>query len=499
MPNPARSQGEFDAFFDRFLHPMRKAGAIKELLDRFRSTDVVVVEHGDVDENTSDWSLSGVQPGVNTDALGRLFVRLVADGGDWDVNLYKATGGGSGDLVASADAVADGATATLSEANGSGISGTVLLSGSVSGVADDIHRLHCLVGYPAHDRAVHDDSDDRDGVLRQLHGEANARIVGLLAQAEAVAAGVARNPAFVEWVSSFVKGDDRSALSKGTNVDDDQVTLSVTGAVEDLREAMDDNTTPQDVDDTTVAAGSPSYDAGNTGAGTLAVGAIKPNVPPGLLILTCINETPPERFRVTLKPDDPFERALVGANDLVVGKAWIDPDIPVSLTLSRTYDKNSTDGTNVQVAASGASIQGLSLTNSDDGVLYGKVVANGSNFNFEFYKSSGLAAGDLVAKATNIATGAAFTATQQNRSGLSISWTAGSAPTNGGTFQLDANPFKVGPPADKISVVLTRSATGQVQEAMRRYFGWYLEQSGSTTISDNVLRRNRKVGEETIL
>src|SRR3990167_2239752 len=117
MPNPVRTQAECTAFFDRFLHPLRKARLLQETLDRFQSTDVVVQEHGDVNLNTSGWSLSGVKLNEDTDADGLIYVRLVANVGDWDITLYKATGGGAGDAICAATAVADGAVATLTASN----------------------------------------------------------------------------------------------------------------------------------------------------------------------------------------------------------------------------------------------------------------------------------------------------------------------------------------------------------------------------------------------
>ena len=50
----------------------------------------------------------------------------------------------------------------------------------------------------------------------------------------------------------------------------------------------------------------------------------------------------------------------------------------------------------------------------------------------------------MPAKSPAVAAGAPFTATQQNRSGLSISWRAGSSPTNASTGDLDMNPLKKG-------------------------------------------------------
>ena len=172
----------------------------------------------------------------------------------------------------------------------------------------------------------------------------------------------------------------------------------------------------------------------------------------------------------------------------------------MSLTLTRTFDKNSTDGSDLNLAAAtGATaptVTGITRQNSDGGTLYIEVVANGANWNFEFYKASTKVAADLVAKATNIATAANFTATQQNRSGLQVAWKAGSAPVDAADVQLDANLFSTGTAtqgADQFSFSITRSVKGEIQDFVRRYLGWKLNEGASPTIADAVLQRNATI------
>ncbi len=489
MPNPAISQTEADRLFDRVLHALRKAEAVRELKERFESSDAKVIEWGDVNDNTTTWDLSGVELGVNTDAAGRIFVR-VTGAGPFTVKGYKATGGGGSDEMFTGSGAAD-ATVTLTAANSSGISGSVVLGSSPTADTSDNHKLRVLPGFDEHDRHVFDGAEDEDGKLRSAHQTFNESVVNSLQSLEDQAVALLESELAQDFISRVIKAASEDTLSKVINVDDDVVTLSVTGVVEDLREAMEDNTTEQKVAVTTLAAGSVTYDSGNSGAGTLTIGAVNPNLVPGTVTVKCSNESIPERFTVSFRPDQAFADKITGQQDLVVGKGWIDPDLNISLTLNRTYDKNSTDGSNLEVAAVAdiTGVTGLSLDESDDGVLYGKIVANGSNWDVEFYKASGRTTADLVAKATNVATGAVFTATQQNRSGLSIGWKVGSGPTNGNTFELDTNPFKVGPPADVMTFAITRSAKGEIQDAWREHMGWYLHQGASPTIPDTLLQR----------
>lgn len=507
MSNPARTQDEFDALFKRLAVILAPARLLEPIEDLFGRTVVRVIEH-DPKDNATGWTLTGVIPGVNTDAGGKLYIRFAANGGDWDIHLYKATGGGGGDEVASATAVADGAVATLAEVNSSGISGSVTLDGSVQADTSDTHILECFVSFPAYARAIFDDSDADDGGMRDVLTAAYAAAATGIRGVRTTLKNVLQSAQVRSYVAKVLKTEGAQAfLSKGVAVDAGNVTLDPAGLAEALRDAMEDNTTLQKVAVTTLVAGSPTYDSGNTGQGTLTVGAIAANMVPGTLALECTDETmPEEKFTVSFLSDD-GKVSLRGRQLLQVGAEWNDPDLQVSLTLSRTYDKNGTDGTHLDVAAVAnvSGVTGINRDNSDDGTLYGKTVANGGNWNFEFYKDSGYTAASLVAKATNIATGAVFTATQQNSSGLQVAWKAGSGPTNGNTWQLDVNPFKrrrVGQGGDKITVALTRSAKGEWQEEARKQFdpgalqavatrtGWYLHQGAAPTIPDTWIKRN---------
>ena len=497
MANPNKTQAEFDAFFNRFVHALRKVRRIQEVLDEFQSGETFVIEHGDaagIFEHGS-WSLSGVRLGTNTDSRGRLYVRVTDEtpgAGQATVDLYKATGGGASDKVASGSG-SDNGTVTLSEANSSGISGTVKIGTvSASDLTDDI-RLQCRVGYPQMDAHVFDGTDAMDGLLRNQHANANADVVDALRGAISTLLSLMRTREFIEWMGDFLTVGSTTLLSTTLNDNDGVLTLSAEGLIEELRDAMGDNTTPQSVAQTVVSAGSPSYDASNVGQGTLTVGAIQPNIPDGTLSLVCVDETVgSEAFSVTMKPSDTFEQTVTGRRRLVVGFGWTDPDIPVSLVLNRTYDKNGTDATNSLVTATPTSVEGIDADNSDDGVLYGQLVANGSNWDVEFYSDSGRT--KLVAKATAVASGAAFTATSQNRSGLSITWQLGGA-ESASTFELDVNPFKL---RDKITVSITRTTVGELQDEIRRRIGWYLEQSATPTVTDDVVVRGGKANEEML-
>jgi len=80
---------------------------------------------GDVDGELSNWSLTGFVPYINTDEAGKLYATLDEPvPGDYRVRLWKDSGKGAGDLVASGQRTGNG-TVILAEENSSGISGTV--------------------------------------------------------------------------------------------------------------------------------------------------------------------------------------------------------------------------------------------------------------------------------------------------------------------------------------------------------------------------------------
>lgn len=497
MPNPGRTQAEFTRLLTRLFHGLRKAAILDEVLTRFQGSDTLLEITGEPGGAAalSSMTLAGVDIGSNTYADGRLFVKFTANASNWDISLSKSLA--DADPVATATNVADDTDdVALAEANSSGITGTVNF-GTGYASADDEIQIRLFPALPAMDRIIYDDTEDEDGALRAEQAALNANIVQTLRSLRDRAAASVRAPAMLDYVARVIKSGESGALQPATTTDDGAVTLSVTGLLEALREAMDDNTTEQNLSPTTLAAGSVSYDAGNTGLGTLAVGSIGANFEPGLVTLACVDERmPAERFRVTFRPDDSFAPRIQGANDLTIGKEWNDPRIPISLTLSRTYDKNSTDGSHAifpNPASTVPSVTGITTSNSDDGTLFLKTTANGSNWDIEFFRSSGRTSADLVAKATNIAASAAFTATQRNRSGLTVGWTLGGTVSASSAVELDANPWKVGPPADVLSFAVTRSALGVAQDAWRKFVGWRLHQGGSVTFTDNAFQRGGPV------
>ena len=82
-------------------------------------------EIGEVNDNANqldNWNFTGAEKGVNTDAIGKVYVSLTDTAGTRTVSIYKDSG--RTQLVAQGQRAGDGEV-TLAEQGGSGLSGTV--------------------------------------------------------------------------------------------------------------------------------------------------------------------------------------------------------------------------------------------------------------------------------------------------------------------------------------------------------------------------------------
>lgn len=503
MPNPDLSQAVFDRIGERTFYLLAKYMSVREKRYQFEGSSCRIYEENDTASSTSDWSLSGVELGTNTDSNGVLFVRISDEtpgSGQATVDLYKATGGSSGNKVATGSG-ADGSTITLSEENSSGITGSVKLGTITASETNDAHRLRCWVDYPVRDVQVFDGTEMQDYALRARTLASNAQAVDLFKQIEALM--VADFVALLqEYVAARINAGSSQALVKGFVRDQGAVSLRVTGILEELRDAMQDNTTVQYVLQTVVNAGAASFDAGNSGKGSVSSPTFYEKILPGTITFRCADETiGREEFDVVLTRSDTGEK-VAAQSRLRVKREFKDANIGIqSLTLQRVFSKTG-DGshTNLSSVTDGNwSTVGESSSNTNAGTLYWKIVSNGSNWDVEFYKASTLQSGDLVAKATNYATNAIFQAVQQNGSGLTVNGKVGSGPTNGTTGSFLLQPFKSGPPADVFTIVISHTSSGEIQKLLSEMvdvgLDWFLNSaaSGSVTLPDALLLRGGAV------
>lgn len=505
MPDYAVSQTVASAQFDRFLQPARMGSLLEEVSNLFlRNTAFVRQDGGYVAgvRSLTAWTLTGVNMsdvGRNVTDGGRLWIRVTANGGNWDIHIYKALAAAS--EVATATNVAAGAVATLSAANSSGLTGSCTLAATIAAIAADTYSLQVFLGYPEMIRQIFNGVHQEDGACATALLAAVARAGADLDGMSLRMAALARDVNMLKqlgrvWV---IPAERIQFLTKQATPDDGTITVTVDGAFERFRQNWKDNTTVQKVPVTTLAAGAAAYAATNLGTSAATLGTPGPNLEPGTIQGVCTKSGPGDEteFEITFTPTD-GTGPIVGRNKLTVGKLWDDADIPVTISLAFGYtlSGDDADGSDVAAVTQITGITGLTADNSDDGKLYGSVVASGAAFIYKFYSASSRTAADLVAQSPAVAAATAFTATSMNGSGVSVGWKSGSAPADGDLFTIDQDPHKAGTSTtapDQFTIAITRSALGWVQDLARRYYGWKFHAAAAPTFADTFGQRGALV------
>lgn len=462
MSNLAKTQAQWTRLLGRevaasFFAPMREA---REAFDKFsrERTQIIPLTQS---ANVAALTITGADGGVNMSAGAELWLRFTANGGNWDVEIFKAAGAGGGDLVASVTNLADGGTDDLDEENSSGIGGSITLGAAVVAVADDSYKVLVVVDYLARLPKVFTQTDgveqDPRGrqLLTALYGRIRDRrqaditdirdtLTAYMCTKESRSSPLARGNAFNNSAETSLASDVAVDDGESGNVSRKRGGLFPTMSIN-----MQDEATAgeQDIPRRVVAAGAGAFDSGNSGLGTVASHTPSEKSPIGVWTYKCTDgadtgalgrESFSGEFAATDGSGETFTFSGVRVERDFTGPRGIGP-----FRIRRTYSKTG-DGSNLNLAAVTTGIlSGESDANTEEGtgVLYWKIVANGSNWDIEFYRDS--LRTKLVAKATNYATGAAFQATEQNASGLTVTWTVGSAPVASTVGTLSCNPFFV--------------------------------------------------------
>lgn len=471
MSDLQKTQAEWTRYLGRelgstMLAPLRELRELQDKFSRDRTQVVVLLDYSSfVDAEGA--TFAGVDPGNNTDEEGRVWVRLTGTAGARVVSVYKAAGGGGGNLVAQAAAVADGNTATLTAQNSSGLTGTWAVPATAANTSGDELQLLLVVDYPQRLKTVYleDGTIENDKRSRDLLAAAYKRVEAAIkaAKAEIVAA-------MEEWGRD--RGNDFHGAAE-TTLASDRADRDTSGNVVRKRggllvladDDMEDETTggEQFVVKTVPSAGAGVFDANNDLQATIAAHTPQEKCPPLVLHFECTDDTiGKEKFSVRYAFSNPDDDRVVPPQTLQIEKDWSGPHGVGPLKMVRTLTKTGDGSDNIFTAASNAVVTGPTSRNSDDGIYYWELVANGSNWDISFYSSSTRDAFYLVAKATNVPASTAFVATEQRSSGLTISWSTNATPsaTNG---TLNINPAKKSNSAkgvpDKATVTITVAAS----------------------------------------
>lgn len=511
MANPSLSQANFDLRWERLAVLLAMLRTIREPRQRFAEAKVRVFNHNDFNANfvAGTLTLTGVKIGVNTAANGQLYVRVTGTD-PYAVTIYKATGGGSGDKVCEETSIASGGSAVLDEANSSGMSGTVTLSGSETAETDDVHQVIALPDFKLQVNDAFDKDIDRDDVMERAALDACAavardlraterRIIGLIETFLQAQLGPACKSTYL---------DPLLKLNREVTDDDGALSVAFTGALEDIRLGMKNNDSggalPQEVVNAVLSVGALAYESGNVGAGTTPTATAYEHQEAGVWTGVCVDATiGAQKFEMSFAPSDAARAHLSYRSPflLTVKKEWKDPGAEPgaderpriglkSLTVDYARTITNVSGTALDTTAGLWSETGEDDDNTDSGVLYVSVEANGSNFDISFYSDSNKPSSALVAKATNIAASAAFTATERNGSGLTVFGTAHGSIAAGNTSTVDLNVFDTdgrtdGDP-DRFSITITQTSIGKIQELWTEAFGYPLnsDTSGGETVDE---------------
>ena len=461
MPDLAFTDAERDARFKRIGAPVAAIADLREVRDRFQKERDRVTLELEVNGVLSQFRLSGVRIGENTDADGIIFLRVFDEtpgAGEARIRGYTTTA----DRTANTNHVFnaegnDGATLTVDEANSSGLDvdgDDQVVIGTVAGNDSDA-QLRCLLDWRIHFRNVYGgEVDDRiDGDQAAFDAMLDACDVAVDGISSALDAfGDAFDALMLGQVRDEIRSGERNVAVVGRSVDDGAVTIRKSGVLVDLARAMALNSggsgeihvLPFDL-----TASSVTFVSSNNGVFSMSAPTLLNSARAGRVTFRLqkpFDASGAETFKAILKLDGLSGPGaeVEGEGVLTVGKTYRSNILGIGTALmSRSFTKTG-DAGNADLAAASAvsAIDGETTGNTAAGKFTVQVVANGSNWDFEFYKTTDtgqLTTANLVAKATNIATGAVFTATEQNGSGLTVSWQAGSGPTTTNTVTLDIN------------------------------------------------------------
>lgn len=507
------SLGYSNAIWLRFFRELgfflRVGRETLDLKDRFRRERTQILNLNDATSATAHFTaltLAGVVFGTNTDEDGSIYVRFVVNGGNWDVNFYKATGASG--LVAHVTALAASGTAALVADNSSGLSGSLTIGATIAAEANDRHRVRVVSDWKKEilslwpsDGTTDDDAYSR-GVAQRMLSDLDAleqqkldRIVSALNE---FMLGDEDNP--VGRGAAFLNQAESTLLSERVVTDNDGSVRRVrTGLLEVLRVSMADEATgsEQDIIQRVVDALTVTFDAGNKGLFAMADHTPEQNAPIGTWRFHCVRgadtgDVGRETFDGVFTETNTDRRITL--RGLVIDQAWKGPEGIGSITLTRLPDKTG-DNSHLNLANetdASLSIVGETNANTDQGILYWKITANGATWDVAFYKSSARATGDKVAEVLAIATATAFSATPKNGSGLTVNWKTGSAPVTTTTGTLDLKPAYAendNNVPDRFEFTTSLTSAGLGARTIQRMLNYFLngDTSGSEQIDDDVI------------
>lgn len=414
------------------------------------------------------------------------------------VLLYTATGAtglvaqGQGAYTASGTN-----TITLTAQNASGLSGTVAVGVLAASETADTHYLTVFADFIVNARNVFNGTQIEHGAML-----ADFRAAEINAQASVKSAISTLQAAMTKFLSTRVSRTINSAQPSLINLNvtnsSGVITTNYSGALEDLRADMADETTPsaQTVLKNVLSAGAATFPATNDGKATLTGPTLSEFAYAGTITATCTDATfGNEQFALTQRVT--LTNAIINSKtNVMIDKAYADPNLGIlSMTLSRLL--TLTAGAAADFGSmNNYSLTGLNSSNVDSNQnLYVKVIAgvvDNTKWIIQLYNASSYASGSLVsqsAEAAANATGVVLSA--QNGSNLTGTCAIGSGPTAGHTGTIACNGWKTKNSqkniADSWTVTVSQTSAGEIQDLVRVLLNYYLNSASSNpTIPDGL-------------
>lgn len=482
MPNLAQSQAEWTALFKEWGSYFGPKKDLRELERKFdlKRNRIQVRDNqncfGTAFGITTEWKLSGVKIGVNTDDDGILYVRIddeTPGAGQARVKVYKATGGGAGDLVAQGDG-ANGATVTLAAQNSSGLTGTVKIGTVTASESDDKHRLRVTLDWSLRANHLFDGSKSQHGDMLRAYNAACV-VAQQAVRAAILAFDSAESQFLLGRMADFQKSGQESPIEHEVASDEGLVSVTYKGVLEDVRRNMIDELTagPQTVLKNSLSAAPGVFqDSANDGRGAMSAPSVEEWALPGEVTFTCIDETVgSEQFEAVQKVDVTGE-VRRAEQPLQIKRTFADPVIGIrGALLTRTLELEAGVANDFATAAD-FNITGEKPGNTESGKLHLKIVKgtiDTSKWKIQFYRSSSYTTQDLMGESNEAAAGATGVGiNQKNTSGLGGTCKIGAAPTENNTGRLDLQCFRkqnsVAGRADVFRVTISQTARGEFQD-----------------------------------
>lgn len=448
-------------------------------------------------------ALTGFVYGTNCTEEGVVFVRVTGASPNFQFSIYKATGGAGGDEVARGTGD-QGTTITMTEQNASGVNGTLRAGAAVVVEADDVHKIQVLQDFKVElvntwngDEA--EDADSRE-VAKAALDNASVQIANAIAT---INTGLSQflfgTQGRVGRGSRFIRSPATTVYTEGREVDGSgNVSRPVTGILQDQSLSMEKETTgaEQDIIQRVVAAGAAVFDSNNTGAGSIGAFTPAQRCPVGTWTFRCVRGLGDGNGGI-----EEFDGEFVAAESdlrlqfsgLRVKQIYEGPRGFGPFTLARSPSKTG-DGLDDNMVGVPTSTSGERENNTDGGVLHVEVTEpTAASFTYSFYRRSSLLEADLVARVTGVtASQSGAVAEPQNGSGLTVTFDAGTTPTDLATFSIDLNYFTTRNTSgvrDSFTITTTLTSEGKASRVLAEVLAAELngDTAGSEQVDDDLL------------